>query len=94
MRPPASFLLVPLAGEGAARFLRANAVPPPEAFRVAGTGVPRHLPGSPRVTVAPLALEAGGPPVEREAYGARVYARAAAAAVRIEGPERPVDLRV
>ncbi len=91
MRLPASFLVIPLGGDA------------PEA--VAGGRF--EVPGTPVRTAAAGAFFSGPPLpaglgdvhggariLEREAYGARIYARAAGAGVRLDGPERPVDLLV
>ena len=90
MRLAASFL-VPLAGDGPSPAARTGFVLPP-------TGTAAGVPGTPLSRIRPPPLPAGmvtgEAPAERGTYGARIYARAATAGVRIDGPERPVDLLV
>ena len=91
MRPVASFLLVPLAGDGPSVAVRTGfALPPTDS----GGGVPGVSPSRFRPPPLPAGAEAGEAPAERGTYGARIYARAAAAGVRIDGPARPVNLLV
>ncbi len=91
MQAPASFLLVPLAGEAARAVVRAGfALPREDPGPVQPGG--RTIFGGPR-PIAGLAIpEEEGRAADRATYGSRIYARAATAAVRIEGPQRPVDL--
>ena len=91
MRLAASFLLVPLAGDGPSPAARTGFVLPradtPTAPTAAVLSRLRPLP-------LPAGTETGEAPAERGTYGARIYARAATAGVRIDGPERPVNLLV
>ncbi len=91
MQAPASFLLVPLAGEGASAVVRAGFALPREDPGPTRPGARSTFGGPPPVPGLAIPEEEGRA-ADRAAYGSRIYARAATAAVRIEGPQRPVDL--
>ncbi len=91
MRPPASFLVIPLGGGGPAAVATGRFEVPGAPVRTVAAGA---LLSGPRLPAGLGDVQDGARILEREAYGARIYARAAGAGVRLDGPERPVDLLV
>ncbi len=89
MRLPASFLVIPLGGDRPAAVAGGRFEVPGAPVRSAAAGPlfagPRLLPG-----LGEVQGDAGV--FGREAYGARIYARAADTGIRLDGPARPVDL--